>query len=270
MPIIKVNDINMYYEIHGDGFPFFMIMGLSCDVNWWTPEIIDAMAQNFKTIIFDNRGVGRTDKPEINYSIKMFADDTKGLMDALNIEKAHILGLSMGGFIAQEIALNYPERVDRLILCCTHCGGSKSLTPSNEAMDFLLNPPEEPIKFVNTFIPFLFTKTYIESNPDFIEAYKQRMLEIPFNLSSYKRQLQALGFNAARRLRNINIPTLILHGKEDILIPPGDAEILAKGIPNARKVILDNVAHFLFQPNPEKVTNLISKFLTEKVELKAI
>lgn len=260
----------MYYEIHGEGFPFLMIMGLSCDVNWWTPEILNTIEQNFKTIVFDNRGVGRSDKPDINYSIKMFADDTIGLMDALNIEKAHILGLSMGGFIAQEIALSYPERVEKLVLCGTHCGGTKALVPSNEAIDFLLNLPEEPIEYVNGFIPLLFTKTYIENNPDFIESYKQRMLKIPFNLSSYKRQLQALSFSAARRLKNINIPTLILHGKKDILIPPGNAEILAKGIPNARKVILDNVAHFLFQPNPEEVTNLISEFLTEKIEMKAI
>lgn len=133
----------------------------------------------------------------------MFADDTIGLMDALNIEKAHILGLSMSGFIAQEIALSYPERVEKLVLYGTHCGGTKSLVPSNEAMDFLLNPPEEPIEYVNGFIPLLFTKTYIESNPDFIESYKQRMLKIPFNLSSYKRQFQALSFSAARRLKNI-------------------------------------------------------------------
>ena len=270
MSIIKVNDINMYFEIHGEGFPLLMILGLSCDVNWWTSEIIDAMAQNFKTIVFDNRGVGRTDKPKINYSIKMFADDTIGLMDALNIDKAYILGLSMGGFIAQEIALNYPERVEKLILCGTHCGGSKALAPSNEAMGFLLSPPKEPMKFVNAFIPFLFTKTFIESDPDFIESYKQRMLEIPFNIRLYRRQLQASGFNAARRLKKINIPTLILQGKEDILIPPGNAEILEKGIPHARKVMLDNIAHFLFQPDTEKVTNLISEFLTEKIEMEVI
>ena len=270
MPIIEVNDIHMYIESHGEGFPLFMILGLSCDVNWWTPEIIEAMAKNFKTIVFDNRGIGQSDKPEINYSIKMFADDTVGLMNALNIEKAHVLGLSMGGFIAQEIALSYPERVEKLILCCTHCGGAKALAPSNEAMNFLLNPPEKPIEFANSFIPLLFTRTFIERNPDFIESYKQRMLRIPFNLGLYKRQLQAMSFNAARRIKNINIPTLILHGKEDILLPPGNAEILAKGIPNARKVILDNTAHFLFQPDTEKVTTLISEFLTKKVELEAI
>ncbi|MFX0155962.1 MAG: alpha/beta fold hydrolase [Candidatus Hodarchaeota archaeon] len=270
MPKIKVNDINIYYETHGEGFPLVMILGLSYDVNWWTPEIIDAMAKNFKTIVFDNRGVGRTDKPEIDYSIKMFADDTIGLIDALNIERAYILGFSLGGFIAQEIALSYPERVEKLVLCGTHGPGTKHIIASNEAMDFILKPPEDPIKYVNGLIPILFTKTYIENNTDFIELYKQRMLKVPFNLNLYRRQLQGSIFRTSRRLKNINIPTLILQGEKDILIPPGNAEILAKGIPKARKVILDNTAHFIFQPDTEKVTNLICEFLKEKIELEAM
>ncbi|MFX1572969.1 MAG: alpha/beta fold hydrolase [Promethearchaeota archaeon] len=264
MPTIRVNDINIYYEIHGEGFPFIMILGLSCDVNWWSPEVIKAIAQSFKTIVFDNRGVGRTDKPEIAYSIKMFADDTIGLMDVLNIQKAHILGFSMGGFIAQEITLNYPERVANLILCSTHCGGSKSLPPSNEVMNFLINPPEDNIDLINGFIPLLFTKTFIENSPEFIESYKQQMLKIPIQLSSHHRQLQAMSFNAARRLKEIEKPTLILQGKEDILIPPGNAEILAKGISGAKLIMLENAAHLFFQPEPQRVVKLIKEFLYEK------
>ncbi|MFX0004127.1 MAG: alpha/beta fold hydrolase [Promethearchaeota archaeon] len=267
MPKIKVNDINMYYEIHGEGFPLIMILGLSCDVNWWTPEIIDAMAKNFNTIIFDNRGVGRTDKPEINYSIKMFAEDTIGLMDALKIEKAHTLGFSLGGFIAQEIALNYPDRVEKLVLCGTHAAGTKHLIASDEAMDFILNPPEDPKEYVNEFIPLLFTKAYIESNPDFIESYKQRMLKIPFNLDLYRRQLQGSIFKTARRAKKIITPTLILQGKHDIIIPPENAEILKKEIHDSKVIMFENAAHFLFQPDPEGVVNVITEFLTQKIEI---
>ena len=140
MPKIKVNDINIYYEIYGEGFPYVMIMAMAGDVNWWTPEIIEASSQNFKTIIFDNRGTGQTDEPAIDYSMKLFADDTVGLMDALNIEKAHILGVCMGGFIAQEIALSYPDRVEKLILGCTHCGGSKQIPPSGKIMRKMMSP----------------------------------------------------------------------------------------------------------------------------------
>jgi len=269
LPIIKVNDINMYYEIHGEGFPLVMILGLSCDVNWWTSEVIEAIAKNFKTIVFDNRGVGRTDKPEMDYSIKMFADDTIGLMDALKIQKAHILGFSMGGFIAQEITLNYPERVENLVLCSTHCGGAKSLAPSNEVMNFLINPPDDVIELNNGFIPLLFTKIFIENNPEFIESYKQQMLKIPIQLSSYRRQLKAMSFNPGRRLKEIKTPTLILHGKEDILLPPGNAEVLAKNISGSKMIMLDNAAHFFFQPDPKSVVNEITDFLTEEIELEA-
>lgn len=86
MPKVKVNDINMYYEIHGDGFPIIMIMGLGANADWWTPELLEGISRYFKLIIFDNRGAGRTDKPEMDYSIKMFADDTISLMNVLNID----------------------------------------------------------------------------------------------------------------------------------------------------------------------------------------
>jgi pimeloyl-ACP methyl ester carboxylesterase len=258
LPTIKVNNINIYYEIHGDGFPYVLIMGMAGDINWWTPEIIEIFSKHFKTIIFDNRGTGRTDKPSMEYSIKMFADDTVGLMDVLNIEKAHILGVCMGGMIAQEIALNYPERLEKLILGCTHCGGSKQVPPSNKILRKIMatRKPDD-------FIPLIFTEDFIKNNPDFIESYRQRMLKIPIPTDSYQRQMQAMmGFSTGMKLRKINVPTLILHGKEDVLVPPQNTEIFAKKIPGARVVILDNVAHFLFQPNHEQVFNAINTFLT--------
>lgn len=255
----------MYYEIHGEGFPYVMIMAMAGDVNWWTPEIIKASSQNVKTIIFDNRGTGQTDEPAMDYSMKLFADDTVGLMDALNIEKAHILGVCMGGMIAQEIALTYPKRVEKLILGCTHCGGSKQLPPSNKIMRMMMSTSKMT---PDDFIPLCFTEDFINDNPDFIESYKQRMLKTPISSDSFQRQKQAImGFSTGMRLRRINVPTLILHGKEDVIVPPGNAEILAKRIPGARMIMLDNVAHFLFQPNPQRVYNAINDFLTEKIEI---
>lgn len=267
MPKIKVNDINIYYEIHGEGFPYVMIMAMAGDVNWWTPEIIEASSQNFKTIIFDNRGTGQTDEPAIDYSMKLFADDTVGLMDALNIEKAHILGVCMGGLIAQEIALTYPDRVERLILGCTHCGGSKQIPPSNKIIRKMMSPKKMT---PDDFISLSFTEDFIKDNPGFIESYKQLMLKTPISSDSFQRQKQAImGFSSGMRLKKIKAPTLIIHGKEDVIVPPGNAEILLKRIPGAKLIMLDNVAHFLFQPNPERVHNAINDFLTEKMEIEA-
>ena len=258
----------IYYEIHGEGFPCILIMGLAADVNWWTQDVIDAYSQNFKTIIFDNRGAGRTDKPEMDYSVKMFADDTIGLMDVLNIKKAHISGASMGGMIAQIIAINYPERVEKLILCCTHCGGSKAVPPSDEVLQMMMKPDKEltPEEMLNQIIPLCFTENFIKSNPDFIESYKQQMLKTPMPIDSYERQLKAvMNFRTGVKLKKISAPTLIVHGKEDILVPPENAEILLNRIPNAKRIMIDDAAHLLFQPDPEKLIKAVTEFLLEKI-----
>jgi len=268
LPSVKVNDINMYYEIHGDGFPLVMIMGLSANIDWWNPEIIEQCSQNYKTVIFDNRGAGRTDKPEIDYSIKMFADDTKGLMDALNIDRAHVLGVSMGGMIAQELVLNYPEKVEKLVLGCTNCGGSKSIPPGEEVLTKMVSlgglPPEEMLQ---EFLPYLLTEEFIRNNPEYIESFKQRALIAPIPADAYQRQINAiLGFNTYRRLKKIEVPTLVIHGKRDLLVPTENGEILAEKIPGAQLLLLDNAAHFYDQPDTDKVISSTLEFLKASVE----
>jgi len=114
MPKVKVDDIQIYYEVHGKGFPLIMIMGLGGNADWWDPRLIQALSKEFKLIMFDNRGAGRTDISERKYSVKMFAEDAAGIMDALGISEAHVLGISMGGMIAQELVLNHPKKVDSL------------------------------------------------------------------------------------------------------------------------------------------------------------
>lgn len=137
MPKVRVNDIQMFYEVHGEGFPLIMIMGLTGNTNWWDPRWIQTLSEKFKIIAFDNRGAGRTDISDREYSIKLFADDTAGLMDALGIPRADVLGISMGGMIAQEFVLNYPEKVKKVVLCSTHCGGAKSVQASEEVLGTL-------------------------------------------------------------------------------------------------------------------------------------
>lgn len=123
----KINDINIYYDVHGDGFPLVMVMGFLGNAGCWDPRMLPDLSARFKVIVFDNRGAGRTDVSDKEFSIKLLAEDTVGLMDVLNVPKAHVLGTSMGGMIAQELALNYPERVEKLILSSTFCGGPHSL-----------------------------------------------------------------------------------------------------------------------------------------------
>ncbi len=262
--MIEVNGINMYHEIHGKGQPLVMIMGLSANTDWWAVEIVEKFAKHFKVLIFDNRGAGRTENPEGLFTIKLFADDTVALMDALGIEKAHIFGVSMGGMIAQQLFLSYPEKVDKLVLGCTNCGGSKQLLPSQEVIATLGNSPEDQTReeFIDQTIPLLFTPKFIKEKPDFIDGVKELLLKAPISPDAFERQVKALmGFNSFRKLKTINVPTLIIHGKEDILIPVGNAEVLAGQIPNAKLILLDDAAHSFFEPDPEKAFNSILEFL---------
>jgi pimeloyl-ACP methyl ester carboxylesterase len=261
---VKVNDINMYYEIHGDGFPLVMIMGLAANVDWWPPEFLEEIPKEFKTIIFDNRGAGRTDKPDIEYSIKIFADDTVGLMDALNIKKAHLLGISMGGMIAQEIVLNYPERVEKLVLCATHCGGAKYILPSPEIMEILMKGTEgmTPEEGTELMISLIFTEDFIKNNPDYIERTRENILKEYIPDFSYQRQIgAAMKFNSGRRLKKVKTPTLIVQGRKDVLVQPQNADLLAKLIPGSRVAYFDNSGHAVHSQETEIVNKTILEFL---------
>lgn len=265
MPKIKVNNINMYYEIHGDGFPLVMISGLSVCLKVWDAPLINAVSKRFKTILFDNRGAGQTEIPEGEYTIKMMADDTAGLMDALNIEQANVLGFSMGGIIAQELALNYPEKVKRLILWGSACGGRKTILPSLAAYKFLIGAIEglTPERMAKSTIPLVFTKEFIKNNPEYIADKIQRILQCRIPYSSYMRQVRAfLNGNTCRRLKKLNIPALILQGLQDITVPPKNGEILAELIPKATLILFEKSAHAIFSHEPELFLKTVFEFLS--------
>ncbi len=135
MPIAKVGDINLYYEVHGKGEPLVLVIGYTSDGSQWG-HIMDKLAEVYRVIVLDNRGAGRSDKPKIPYTAEMMAGDIAGLLDVLGIGAASVFGFSMGGMIAQEFALNYPGRLINLILGGTTCGGSKGVNDP-EAMAFL-------------------------------------------------------------------------------------------------------------------------------------
>ncbi|MHA1595260.1 MAG: alpha/beta fold hydrolase [Candidatus Baldrarchaeia archaeon] len=264
MPYARVRDINIFYETHGQGFPLVMIMGLGANKDWWPPPMISELSKKYKLILFDNRGAGRSDKPDVPYTIRMFADDTVGLMDALGIEKAHIFGVSMGGMIAQEVAINYPERVEKLILGCTTCGGKRFVPPSEEVLQSLMKvpsvPPEEAAR--KYIVPTLFTKEIIEKRKDLVEFFVKVYCIAPTPEHAYRRQLEAiLRHDTCDRLHKIKAPTLILHGEEDVLLPPENSKILAELIPNSKLVIFKGTGHGFIAEAVDEVCKTILEFL---------
>ncbi|MFB0562333.1 MAG: alpha/beta fold hydrolase [Candidatus Lokiarchaeia archaeon] len=265
MPKIRIGDIKMYYEIHGKGYPLVMIMGLAANKDWWSPYVIEEFSKHFKVLIFDNRGAGRTDAPQIDYTIRMFADDTLGLMDALEIEQAHVLGVSMGGMIAQEFVLNYPDRVKTLVLCSTTPGGPNAVPTTPETIEVMMN--REGLtdeQLYRRIIPLLYPKDFIKNNPDVIERSLNHMLIAPITDDAYMRQIGAImQFDTYDKLPEINRPTLIMSGKEDVLLPYKNSEILAERIPRAKLVHYDNVGHGMITQVAEDFAEKVIEFLEE-------
>lgn len=260
MPKVKANDIQVYYEVKGEGFPLVMIAGMSVNMDSWDPRLVAELSRKFKLVMFDNRGVGRTDVSDRKYTIKLFADDTVGLMDALGISKAHILGHSMGGRIAQELVLNYPKKVEKLVLCSASCGGPKSVPMSKDVMgrfmaDRSTLSQEEAVKMVT---PLFLTEDFIKKNPDLVELIIQQGRKAPISNEVFKRQVIAsMECDTHDRLSQIRAPTLILQGKQDILIPPRNASILAEAIPNAKLVYFEKSAHRLAEEMNEVINSII-------------
>lgn len=204
MPTVPVGDIDVYYEIHGEGPPLVFIGGLGVDLTVFTP-FTDLLANDFRVITFDNRGAGRTDKPDAPYSIPMMADDTLGLMDALGIARAHVVGVSMGGRIAVELAAAHPTRVDRLVLISTAATGTGRLRLSLPAR----------ILGLAKRLHLLRGAGETQRQPHY----------------AHHHQLAAsTTYDGADRLPAINAPTLILHGRRDRSIKPAAALATRVGI----------------------------------------
>jgi pimeloyl-ACP methyl ester carboxylesterase len=279
MPEVKVNDIQMYYEMKGEGFPLVMINGGNESLDCWDPRLIEALSNTFELVLFDNRDVGRTSASDREYAdLRLCADDTAGLMNALDISKAHVLGFSLGGMIAQEVAINYPEKVSKLVLYST--GSTWGLSPelsefvpalerarsTEEVVQLYRSLPianEYPGDLIEKYpsVINVYTADFVKKNPDLLDSYFKRFGEHPISKEGARRQWNALKqFNTQGRLKQIKAPTLVLHGRKDFPMPPKNGEILAEGIPNARLVLFEKSGHHLAE-EMSQVIHIVTEFL---------
>jgi 3-oxoadipate enol-lactonase len=262
MPKAKVKDVELYYEIHGEGYPLILIRGFGSNADHWYCQV-PAFSERYSVVIFDNRGIGRSDKPDIPYTMSMMADDTVGLMDALGLPEAHILGISMGGMIAQEIALRHQQRINGLVLGCTHCGGKRAVPPSDEVLSVLisyaLTGDQEAGKEVSKI---LFTERTLRENPEVVERYQEVSGKFPPSPQIMAHQFEAIqGHDSWEELVHIEVPTLVITGSEDILVPPENSSILAERIPGARLCVVDGGAHQFLLERADDFNRAILEFL---------
>ena len=252
MPKVKVGDINMYYEIHGSGEPLVYSSGAGVSTEACT-ELIPIYSPGYRLVLFDNRGAGRSDAPDVPYTMEMFADDLAGLLDVIDIGSAHVYGVSLGGGIAQLFALLYPDRVRSLVLSSTHCGGLHVVAPDAEITKTITNLAQaNPEERVETMTRLCVTPEFAARNPGIMQWRNELMLKQPAPAQGVMRQQQvSCATDIYERLPEIKAPTLIIHGDADRLVPVENARIMASRILNAELVILKNAGHILIEAGNE-------------------
>jgi len=239
MPLAKLNEININYKVEGQGEPLVMIMGFAVNRISWMPQI-RFFKKYYRVITFDNRGVGKSDKPMGPYSTKMMADDTVRLMDFLGIEKANIMGVSMGGMIAQELAINYPQRVMRLVLACTYARWDETSGVTGEKTQSLQLTPE---KMASTVLSLAFNKPFYRFIIGLLAGIQRKIMGSSGRVG-IAGQSEACGkHNTLERLPLIIAPTLVIVGTNDRVIKPVSSELITGKIPNAKLVKVEGGSH---------------------------
>ena len=263
MPHANSDGVEIYYETQGDGSPLLLINGWGGNLNSWSTEMVDQLAEHHMVITMDNRGTGRSGKPDIPYTLDMMAADSASVLDAVGVEKAHVMGFSMGGIIAQTFGLNYPERTLSLILCGTQPGGYNRISSDPRVhidLALIANPTPDMTERDRTIklLYLLYPAQYVDENLEALildETYS----DYPTPDYALNRQSQAIAdFDSYDRLPEMRYPVLVMTGTEDILVPPENSELLAERIPDATLVKISGCGHgFLKQKTGESVKHIL-------------
>jgi pimeloyl-ACP methyl ester carboxylesterase len=241
----------VHFEATGDGPAVLLVMGLGLPGDaWW--RTVPVLARAFRVISFDNRGAGRSDSPSGSLSIAAMAADAVAVLDAASVERAHVYGISMGGMIAQEIALRYPDRVGRLVLGATTPGGAAATPPDAATLAFLARRaalPDEEGRWAS--VPYVYSARTRRVGGERIGEDFAHRRDYAFNPVGYMAQFAAAAAHDAHaRLGGIKAPTLVLHGAEDRMVPPANGRALAAAIPGAELLILDDAGHLYTTDEP--------------------
>ena len=258
----RINGVELAYELRGSGAPLVMIHGAQGDQTMFA-GLASACASGFRVLTFDQRGSGLSEKPDIDYSIAMLADDTAALIDHLNFSPAHVIGVSMGGMIAQELALRHPAKVRSLVLGCTTPGGPREIRAEGDAMAGAYSlQPMSPEDRGAALARAVYSKGHLERHPEIIAAMIEARRNRPIDPVALGHRMKALSeHDTYDRLPQIGCPTLVITGKDDALISWENSRLLAKRIPGARLEVLDPAGHCFWLERPEDSRAAIVRFL---------
>jgi 3-oxoadipate enol-lactonase len=252
-------DVELAYEVLGDGPPLLLIQGLGYGCRGWGP-LLDLLAEDFSVAAFDNRGFGGSDVPPGPYSVGELVEDARAVLDAAGFERAHVVGASLGGMIAQELALAHPERVDRLVLACTTPGGLRSYPMPAKTVSLMLEAPKLP--------PEVALRRFVENalgqgeSAELVERIVAYRTANPPDLGGWQSQAAAgATHDALDRIGALKAPTLVVHGTEDAVVDPRNADLLVERIPGARLELLPGCGHLLFWEEPKRFATLAKGFL---------
>jgi pimeloyl-ACP methyl ester carboxylesterase len=256
MPLADTGEVKLSYERSGSGPPLLLIMGMSGTFAHWYGPFLERLRASFEVIVYDHRGVGESDPLEGELTIARLAQDAAGLLAALRIDSAHVLGISMGGMVAQELALAHPERTRTLALGCTYCGGEGSSLAGPDVIQRLAEGMSSGDRALA-----LRTAWEVNLSPAFaadVEAFDLFRTIRAVPVAVIMAQMQAcLAHDTSTRLHELAMPTLIVHGTVDQMIPVENAHVIHRHIPGSRLEILDGIGHLFFWELPERSAELI-------------
>jgi 3-oxoadipate enol-lactonase len=251
------------YDVRGRGAPLLLIQGVGIGRWGWEP-VADRLARRFQVITIDNRGIGASDTPPGHFTARLMAQDVVAVLDHAGIQHASVLGTSLGGMIAQELALAHPDRVDRLVLVATLPGGPRSHPmPLGTTYLFAAAPFLSSRAKLEQFVNTTLGPTTLRRRPEIAKRLAAAKLAHPQSEPAWRAQTAAgMLFNPLGRQRRVAQPTLILQGTADQVVDPDNAAVLAGLFPNARLELFDGAGHLLYWEHPKRFGRIVTDFVT--------
>ncbi|MGH2840474.1 MAG: alpha/beta fold hydrolase [Solirubrobacteraceae bacterium] len=259
MPRLSVAGTELHYERRGSGRPLVLIQGLGGHSVHWGEAFLAELERDFELILFDNRGAGQSGGAGEDFTIADLARDTLALLDTLEIERAHVLGISMGGMVAQELALLAPHRIRTLTLGCTSPGGTQARAPSQEVVQELTAAvfSGDKERMLRTGYEIVVSAEFAADPANYAE-FSAVARQHPADLQLLMSQYAAVnGHDVYARLRSIDVPTLVIHGTVDRMLDAINGELIASMVPGARLELLEGVGHLFFLERPERSAQLV-------------